>query len=315
MNLSAPLSNLREIDSTECSYQNRIFQKFCIDQRRALANIQANNNLADNYIVALHIYGQGLSDWSHCICDYFTTYENWPSQVLWFSNHTAIDFLASLDWIDWKNYAHLFEHFEARSDMVPGDDIQLRALKSVKRGLMDPNRMGNCDGEIWRDFMTPRSDIQERLQILKDESSYTVGLHIRTYWLLEHDVWYYNPNHIMAQDLLDCALSLDLNTTKPVRYFVASDSYKVKNMVQNFPDFVTNLHKPWHSSQEVCDASLESIVDYFMIYGSDFIVHTPGSSWKWISKHGKKPHLIFKQKPAWCEKSNLELPTFPADIG
>jgi len=309
-------SDLQEIEpSIKCSYKNVVFQKHCIYQTQTLANIEANPSLADHYIVALHIYGQGLSDWSNCICDYFTGYNSWPSQILWFSNHSSINFLKSLEWITWEKYAHLFEHFVARSEMRPGDDIQYRALKTVKKNLIEENGRGICDGEIWRDFMIPRDDIQERVEMLKDDTSYTVGLHIRTYWLLEHDVWYYNPNHIMAQDLLDCALSLNLNTTKTARYFVASDSYKVKNLVQTFPNFFTNLHKPWHSGGEVCDASFESIVDYFMIYGSDFIVHSPGSSWKWISKHGNKEHLIFKQKPTWCEKNNLELPTFQADIG
>merc|ERR1712187_315328 len=113
--------------------------------------------------------------------------------------------------------------------------------------------------------------------------------------------------HIQAQDFLDCALSIrnNVSTSKPIRYFVASDSWSItEEWMAKVPGAFGYAGPVVHTGSlaqeqgvagnmaslaEAEEAMLKVFVDYFVLMRADFVIQTHGSSWRWISEHGGVP--------------------------
>lgn len=181
--------------------------------------------------------------------------------------------------------------------------------------------------------MQPSARVRERVEGYLSTDRFLVGLHIRSYWLKVHDVHIYNKFHIQAQDFLDCALSVrnNMTTSKPIRYFVASDSWAITEEwmakvpgAMGYPGPVIHTGRrgqrgedsSFTSPLEADEAILKVFVDYFVLMRADFVIQTHGSSWKWMSEYGNVPTLDLEQRPVWCDdhSGRYAMYTHDADI-
>merc|ERR1712176_26279 len=96
-----------------------------------------------------------------------------------------------------------------------------------------------CKPSLWREIIQPSVRVAEVVKQYVNDSWFLVGIHIRSYWLKVHDAHLNNRFNIQAQDFLDCALSIrnEINTSKAIRYYIASDSTQIAEEMMRIPNF------------------------------------------------------------------------------
>ena len=319
-------------------------ERFRKHQLHHLHLIQQDPKVAVYYIIQFDVCDRGLSDCFDFMCGRLSHTREFPKKLLYFTNHSSLPFLSKdLSFMDWGRYGHLFHDF-SRSVKEPWEDHMILQYPTVVYKAI-PYGDWICDPSVWKDLMQPSAEVAEKVDQYIREDQFLVGIHIRSYWLLEHEPRFNNVFGIRAQDFLDCALSIRnrLTVSKPVRYFLATDSRTIaEERIESVPNMTEHTGPVIHTGTMVnrderplsCSvaeqlALLKVFVDFFVMLRVDFPIHTHGSSWSRMIKYanGISPHdegttndspqgLDMEQRPPWCDDHSLDhaVQTHKSDI-
>merc|ERR1712129_59162 len=168
--------------------------------------------------------------------------------------------------------------------------------------------------------------VAEKLEEYLRDNIFLVGVHIRSVFLKRSArrtargarAW-----EASAQDFLDCALSLHryVYTSKPVRYYLATDSEKIAEewlaTVPNSTEFVGPvMHSgdlkgrdglKMNSAVREQQALYKVMVDFFVMLQADFAFHTFHSMWSTIdvqlrsNSNRSGSALQLQTRPPWCD--------------